>query len=135
MPSALPFEDSRRLTGANLFFGRTGAVLETTGLEVDDALLDGWRRRVERARAHLGWPRDPAAVARVHVRRGAQASLLPQRARRELRGALLRVDDESVALLRYFDAYLLPLDDVSAASGRRLLAVLERALGDAPAAS
>lgn len=66
MPAALPFEDSRRLTGANLFFDRTGAVLETTGLAVDDALLDGWRRRLERACAHLGWPVD-AAVAREHA--------------------------------------------------------------------
>jgi cyanophycin synthetase len=75
VPSALPFEDSRRLTGANLFFGRTGAVLETTGLEVDDALLDGWRGRVGRAVAHLGWPRDPAAVARVHA--GGASLALP----------------------------------------------------------
>lgn len=66
MPPALPFEDSRRLTGANLFFGRTGAVLETAGLEVDGALLDGWRCRVERARVQLGWPAD-AAVAREHA--------------------------------------------------------------------
>jgi cyanophycin synthetase len=66
VPAALPFEDSRRLTGANLFFDRTGAVLETTGLAVDDALLDGWRRRLERACAHLGWPVD-AAVAREHA--------------------------------------------------------------------
>ena len=29
---ALPFEDSRRLTGANLFFAGTGAVLEPVGV-------------------------------------------------------------------------------------------------------
>jgi len=39
----LPFEDSRRLTGANLFFVSTGAVLETHGIEPDDDLLSGWR--------------------------------------------------------------------------------------------
>jgi cyanophycin synthetase len=58
----LPFDDSRRLTGSNLFFASTGAVLETT-IEVDDALLAGWRSRVLRARASLQWPeyaRSPA---------------------------------------------------------------------------
>jgi hypothetical protein len=76
-----------------------------------------------------------ATVARVHVRRGVQTTLLPERARRALRGALRRVDDESVTLLRYFDAYLKPLDDVSVASGRRLLAVVEQALDGAPPAA
>jgi UDP-N-acetylmuramyl tripeptide synthase len=63
----LPFDDSRRLTGSNLFFASTGAVLETA-IEVDDALLAGWRSRVLRARASLGWPeygRSPAI--RPHV--------------------------------------------------------------------
>jgi hypothetical protein len=31
----LPFDGSRRLTGSNLFFASTGAVLETLGVEVD----------------------------------------------------------------------------------------------------
>ena len=70
----LPFEASRRLTGANLFFAGTGAQLETTGIAVNDALLDAWRVRAARARAHLGWDRaDTAAAAqralaaRVHA--------------------------------------------------------------------
>ena len=54
MPSGLPLDDSRRLLGGNLFFSGTGAVLETVGIEVDDALLAGWRARVERGRRHLG---------------------------------------------------------------------------------
>ena len=60
--------------GGNLFFAGTGAVLETVGVEADDALLAGWRARVERARRHLGWdetspgsPLAPAIVARRHA--------------------------------------------------------------------
>jgi cyanophycin synthetase len=60
--------------GGNLFFAGTGAVLETVGVEVDDALLSGWRARVERARRYLGWdqtspgsPLAPAIVARRHA--------------------------------------------------------------------
>jgi UDP-N-acetylmuramyl tripeptide synthase len=60
--------------GGNLFFAGTGAVLETVGVEIDDALLSGWRARVERARRHLGWdkaapgsPLAPAIVARRHA--------------------------------------------------------------------
>jgi cyanophycin synthetase len=52
----LPFDESRRLTGSNLFFDSPGAVLETVGVTVDDALLAGWRARVLRARASLQWP-------------------------------------------------------------------------------
>jgi len=69
----LPFEASRRLTGANLFFPGSGALLETTGIVPDAALLAAWRARVARARAHLGWEEPdgasgvrPAIVARVH---------------------------------------------------------------------
>jgi cyanophycin synthetase len=65
--TALPFAASRRLTGANLFFAGTGAQLETEGIAVDAQLLQGWRTRAERARAHLEW-RGPAVVARVHAR-------------------------------------------------------------------
>ncbi len=61
----LPFDDSRRLTGANLFFACTGAVLEVVGVPVDERLLEGWRERVGRARAHLRWS-EAGLVARVH---------------------------------------------------------------------
>ncbi|HEX9208482.1 MAG TPA: Mur ligase family protein [Steroidobacteraceae bacterium] len=69
---ALPLDDSRRLLGGNLFFAGTGAVLETVGIDADDALLDGWRARVERARRHLGWDRaspgrGPSIVTRRHA--------------------------------------------------------------------
>jgi len=62
---SLPFEDSRRLTGANLFFRSTGAVLEVTAGIVDDSLLAEWRRRVALGRKRLGWDADGTA-ARVH---------------------------------------------------------------------
>src|SRR6185312_4893022 len=60
----LPFDASRRLTGANLFFATTGAQLETVGLEVDAALLAAWQERISRARAHLGWPQAELSVRR-----------------------------------------------------------------------
>jgi UDP-N-acetylmuramyl tripeptide synthase len=61
----LPFEDSRRLTGGNLFFASTGAVLEALG-ELDEALLAAWRARIERAAARLGWG-HPQSAARRHA--------------------------------------------------------------------
>jgi cyanophycin synthetase len=71
--TTLPFEDSRRLTGANLFFVSTGAVLEVIADVVDDLLLDEWRRRVARARERLGWWLTDT-VARVH-RPGASLAM------------------------------------------------------------
>jgi cyanophycin synthetase len=62
----LPFEASRRLIGANLFFAGCGAQLETVGIELDAALIGAWRARVERARLHLGW-RVTGAIARGHA--------------------------------------------------------------------
>lgn len=56
--SVLPFVDSRRLTGGNLFFRGAGVVLETIGLRVDAGLVEGWRARVARAASQLGWPMD-----------------------------------------------------------------------------
>ena len=66
MPRELPFEDSRRLTGSNLFFASTGAVLEVVEAAIDDALIAAWRSRVERAGARLGWARRES-VARRHA--------------------------------------------------------------------
>lgn len=62
----LPFEGSRRLLGANLFFAGCGAQLETLGIESDAALLTDWVARVGRARSHLGWPAG-AWAARRHA--------------------------------------------------------------------
>ncbi len=62
---AEPFEDSRRLTGSNLYFPGTGAALETArGLAFDDATLDAWRRNVQTARQALGWPQDETVIRR-----------------------------------------------------------------------
>jgi cyanophycin synthetase len=64
----LPFDSSRRLTGSNLFFASTGAVLETLGVEIDATVLAEWRMRVAHARASLGWlDSPPAIVARRHA--------------------------------------------------------------------
>ncbi|MDN5864017.1 MAG: Mur ligase [Gammaproteobacteria bacterium] len=56
-----PFEDSRRLTGCNLFFEDCGAVLESV-LGAREGVSDAWRVRIARARAALGWPQGPIAV-------------------------------------------------------------------------
>ena len=61
-----PFEDSRRLTGSNLYFPGTGAALETLrGLVFDDSVLQQWRRNVHAARGALGWQED-TLVLRPH---------------------------------------------------------------------
>jgi cyanophycin synthetase len=65
VPPALPFIDSRRLTGGNLYFATTGAVLDVVGAPVDEALLAAWRSRSERAGARLKWPQRKT-VARRH---------------------------------------------------------------------
>ena len=69
----LPFEASRRLIGANLFFAGCGAQLETAHVTADAALLAAWRALAQRARAHLGWDHEdraadaPQVVARPHA--------------------------------------------------------------------
>lgn len=65
VPTSPPFDDSRRLTGASLYFAAPGAALETgIGAPVPPALLEGWKERVGRARAALGWPDGPTVVRR-----------------------------------------------------------------------
>lgn len=71
-----------------------------------------------------------ATIGRVHVRR-EDASTSPRRARRALRGVAARVDDDNASLLRYFDLYLLPMDEIAPDAGARLVKLLARALGDA----
>jgi cyanophycin synthetase len=58
--------ESRRLTGGNLFFASTGAVLDLVGVAADDGLIGAWRDRVERAGRRLGWV-DRRSVARRHA--------------------------------------------------------------------
>lgn len=72
----LPFEDSRRLMGSNLFFDSTGAVLETLGVTVDDALLADWSSRIQRARSWLAWPDDPRRGKRQSPHAASRARLI-----------------------------------------------------------
>lgn len=64
-PDAIPFDDSRRLTGFNLYFSDVGAVLETVGPLPDASALRLWDSAVQRACAALNWPLDER-VARSH---------------------------------------------------------------------
>ncbi|HWS76978.1 MAG TPA: Mur ligase family protein [Thermomonas sp.] len=58
-----PFEDSRRLTGANLYFDGPGAALETMpGLRFDAGALQRWRANIECLRSALGWPQGALCV-------------------------------------------------------------------------
>jgi UDP-N-acetylmuramyl tripeptide synthase len=60
-----PYEDSRRLTGCNVYFAATGAALETArGWEPDEAALDRWRASIATAREVLGWPQGEIVVNR-----------------------------------------------------------------------
>ena len=62
-----PFEDSRRLTGANLYFNGTGAALETApGVVFDADALQRWRDNIARVRASLGWAQG-AVFVREHA--------------------------------------------------------------------
>jgi UDP-N-acetylmuramyl tripeptide synthase len=60
-----PFDDSRRLTGANLYFDAPGAVLETApGVDVEAPVLARWCAGIVRAREALGWPAAALAIRR-----------------------------------------------------------------------
>jgi UDP-N-acetylmuramyl tripeptide synthase len=62
-----PFTDSRRLTGANLYFDGPGAALETAGGgPFEPAVLERWRSNVARVRMALGWP-GGAVCVRPHA--------------------------------------------------------------------
>lgn len=67
-----PFEDSRRLTGCNVYFAGPGAALETApDLAFGDDALDRWRANISLARAGLGW-----ADGEIHLRRHASGASL-----------------------------------------------------------
>ena len=51
-------------------------MLETAGIAADEGLLELWRARVARARAHLGW-RTPGVVARPHANGASLALAAP----------------------------------------------------------
>ncbi|WP_158883023.1 Mur ligase family protein [Rhodanobacter sp. L36] len=76
MQIPLPFDDSRRLTGINLYFDAAGAVLETLGALPDDEVIDAWRARVESACRALHWP-TPCIVAHRHASGASLAYTAP----------------------------------------------------------
>lgn len=60
-----PFDDSRRLTGANLYFAGTGAALETApALAFDEATLERWQGNISVACTALGWPAGETLIRR-----------------------------------------------------------------------
>lgn len=62
-----PFQDSRRLTGCNVYFAGTGAALESAqALAFDDIAPKRWRGLVRQMRRALGWA-DGAVHQRVHA--------------------------------------------------------------------
>lgn len=63
--SGLPFHESRRLTGCNVYFAGPGTALESApGLPLDDAAPRRWRALVRQMRRALGWPDDALYVRR-----------------------------------------------------------------------
>lgn len=63
--STAPFNDSRRLTGCNLYFDKPGAVLDSEAAAAE-GVAKAWRTRVAQGRGALGWPDGPIAV-RAHA--------------------------------------------------------------------
>jgi cyanophycin synthetase len=60
------FEDSRRLTGPNLYFSTCGAALEVLGgVTPSDESLLRWKNHVLAAFTHLGWA-SPEVIIRKH---------------------------------------------------------------------
>jgi UDP-N-acetylmuramyl tripeptide synthase len=76
MQAPLPFDDSRRLTGINLYFDAPGVVLETQGALPDDKLIEAWRQRVDSTCRALGWA-DASTVAYRHASGASLAFTAP----------------------------------------------------------
>jgi cyanophycin synthetase len=71
------FEDSRRLTGPNLYCAAPGAVLEVGASALDATVLQRWQANVAQARAWLDWPADAPCVVRRHARGAALVLAAP----------------------------------------------------------
>jgi cyanophycin synthetase len=72
-----PFEDSRRLTGSNVYFAGCGAALETMGEQARDPVaLAAWWVRANAAREALGWT-TTEPVVRVHRTAASLAFVAP----------------------------------------------------------
>ncbi len=75
---APPFEDSRRLTGPNLYFAHPGAVLETLGARARDSEAhDAWRERVRSICVGLALPL-PELIVRLHASGASLALSAPE---------------------------------------------------------
>ena len=72
----MPFTDSRRLTGPNVYFDSTAAVLEALAVEISPAQLSAWREYVEAVMAQLQWP-APEFHVRVHEKGATLAFTAP----------------------------------------------------------
>jgi hypothetical protein len=59
----LPYRRPRALAQGNDLLGIPGVALDVVGLDVGDALEDGWRRRVRDVSRAVGWP-SPAFARR-----------------------------------------------------------------------
>ena len=76
-PGEPPFDDSRRLTGANVYFAGCGAALETLGARARDPVaLAAWWMRANAAREALGWAATEPVV-RVHASGTSLAFVAP----------------------------------------------------------
>jgi hypothetical protein len=62
----LPYRNSRHLAGEDSRLPAIGVALDVVGIDVDDALRDAWRARVERVCVALGWT-VVAPQAQVHA--------------------------------------------------------------------
>ncbi|KRD34023.1 hypothetical protein ASE35_09735 [Lysobacter sp. Root916] len=72
-----PFEDSRRLTGANLYFDRPGVVLETRGGPPDAKTIARWRYNIANARDLLMRSQEDEVVVREHASGASLAFVAP----------------------------------------------------------
>lgn len=72
-----PYDESRRLTGPNLYFASPGAALETVATHPPTAVaLQRWRENITALRAALGWA-DAAVQVREHARGASLAFAAP----------------------------------------------------------
>lgn len=60
----VPFCSSRLLARNDPLLGARGVALDIVGVELEDTLDAGWRRRVRRVADRLGWPAPRFAIGR-----------------------------------------------------------------------
>jgi hypothetical protein len=60
----LPFRSSRPLGQGDALLPETGVALDVVGIDLDDALHQAWRARIEHAAQQLRWPVPSFAASR-----------------------------------------------------------------------